>query len=461
MPWKRRSPLWPLVGALVMLLALAVDAPRSWRRPVPTGLSSQSLPGIDTPLWTPLILQPDSSTAEPIDSIASPVVAPVLPPIEADSYSLEDFDFSGSAVSEKLPTRRPFDLQSLLKIQDQLVVLVGRLSAGNRAPVAHYPTAIANGVQVSSSHDRLAMRTVERRNPRTSQESASRTDEQKDFTDVLLESVRRSRAAAQDQPQPVRVAKRVESSTQIPTVNNPLAAETPTTEVPGAAEVGTDATPLAKPLLRYAPKSLISQLEAVPNDSPAADWAEQTLSLISRLSDDSTTDVAEAPAIVARLLELVASANSEAQQLADYEMQHRWMRGIQAVERRAVIWASLFDPQLRALETSWTVPSGTEAAVMAVLGDLAARLSGESNGEAWSEYLLLDHVATAASEGAGIDTKGRRKLAQEVLSRLLDKRLTTAQRDFVQTVLLVKLREVLRPWAMGPVDMKLWPRSSS
>ncbi len=399
MPWKRRSPLWPLVGALALLLALAVDAPRGWQRPLPEGLSCRLPAPTDASHWTAIVLQPEPDCVEPLQPYCSPVVAPVLPPIQADSYSLEDFsledfDFSAAQLPERLPSRRPFDFDSLLEIRDRLMTVVGQLPALSKSALNKQVAATPNPVHVSGPNDRLAMRTEP------------------------------DRSIGPEPAEPVERPAEVES-------------------------------PAATPLLRYSPKSLITQLEAVPEESPAFDWAEQTLALVRQLAADPTTELADAPLIVAGLQALAETANDQAHQLADHAVQHEWLRGVQAVERRAAIWKTLFELKLQAIDSAWQEPVSAEADVMPVLSEVAARLEGKENGEAWREYLLLDRIAVATSEGAGVDAKGRRQLAQEVLSRMADKRLTAAQNEFVQTEVLANLREALRPWAQGPIDVEM------
>ena len=452
MRWKRKSPLWPLVGALTLLLALAVDAPRSWQRPSLDSLSFRSQEPTDSPPWAAMILQPELSCVEPVESFASPVVAPVLLPIEADSYSLEDFNFSEAQILEHLPSRSQFNFDSLLEIRDSLMTLVGRLPALSESAPQEWDAAAPFRVWVDGPNDRLAMRSESDRTFRQQLTvPVDRFATLEDYADMLLESVRHSRVVAQTSPWLARLAKRIQS----PGENQPITETPAPIEQPNPAEepIAVEASP-ATSLLRYRPETLIAQLEAVPQDSPASDWAGQTLTLVRQLADDPTIDPADAPGIVARLQALTETANGQALQLADHATQHEWLRGVQAVERRVTIWRLLFDPEWQANESSLQELVPSETNMMSVLGEVASRLAGEGNGEAWRDYLLLDQIAAAASEGAGVYVKGRRRLAQEVLSRMTDKRLTAAQSEFIQTEPLVSLRDSLRPWAAGPVDVE-------
>lgn len=445
MRWQRKSPLWPLVAALTFLLVLAVDAPRSWQRPAPDDLAYRWQESDDGIPWAQILLQPETSCLEPLESFSSPVVAPTLPPIQDDSYSTEDFDFSATQAPERLPLRSPFDFDSLLAIRDRMMTLLGRLptlpqTANEKPDTTH--------VFVTGPNDRLAMRSVTGRalhQQIVSPDDRSATLE--DFADTLLESVRRSRAVAQSSPRLARLPEinQPRQQTDIPAVDNQ--------EVSRDIRLAEESAS-ATPLLRYRPTALIEQLESVPLNSPASAWASQSLVLIRRLADDPTTEAADAPLIVSRLQSLEKAAYGSAQQVTDRVAKQEWLRGLQAVERRAVIWQILFDTELQSNKSLSPEPTLSKTNMMPVLGELVSLLTGEDNGEDWREYLLLDQIAAAASEGAGTDVKGRRRLAQEVLSRMNDKRLTAAQSKFVETPAVASLREALQPWARGPVDVQ-------
>ena len=89
-----------------------------------------------------------------------------------------------------------------------------------------------------------------------------------------------------------------------------------------------------------------------------------------------------------------------------------------------------------------------------MLNGVAEILKTEENGEAWREYLLLDRIAGSMSESLDSPELARKKLAQEVLSRMEDPRLTAAQRDFLATPNFVELHQSLRPWAAGKVNLE-------
>ena len=96
----------------------------------------------------------------------------------------------------------------------------------------------------------------------------------------------------------------------------------------------------------------------------------------------------------------------------------------------------------------------TSTTLLPVLNAIATLLEAEENGNDWREYLLLDRVAAATSEGMSSAPLQRTKLAQEVLARMEDPQLTVAQRDFLATDPLVHYHQELRPWAAGRVNLE-------
>ncbi len=438
MRWNQKKPLWPLLCALGCLFALAVAAPRTWQRLRPAIQTSPQRVTLPLQLQVSEIFDADIPKPEDPSALRCPVLVPDLPPIEQDSYSETDFDYAEVSVPERLPARQEFQLETLLQLRDTLFGLVGRLSEVSPAD-SSLESSAASRVKVSSESDRLAMRDESvrgRRRQITPTEASAAAEE--DFADVLLQAVRRSRG-------PTRAESRLALR---------ATANATETKTPGAAELSS-----ASPLLRFRPKVLIDRLELLAEDSPASEWAAEALALVQQLCEDTTLSVADGRAIVERLQLLAEQGNHQVQELSHNSGRQDWLRGVRSLERRLGIWQMLFDSRLQSAGTDLPDPATLETPLMPILGSLASLLADKDlvdkkHGSEWREYLLLDQIAAAASEGAAFDIKGRRKLAQEVLSRMTDQRLTEAQSDFLQTEPVVALREALRPWAMGPVDIE-------
>lgn len=426
MRWQRNRPLWPLVSGLTLLLALAVDAPRNWQLPPDNSASLHPAPPLPLRMdftW------PEWENAKPLPSLASPVTAPMLPPIEADSYNLDDFDFTFSRAPEQLPARSRFTIERLLDLRDAVFSLV------ERAPQAARELRVP--AEVELPHRETVMGppqapVAKDSAPRTNAAPPASSAGLDDFADVLLESVRRSRETTLAS---TRLAMRND-------VQTPVVAEA-TAAVPSTST----------PLLRYRPHALIAHLEELREMPAVGPWADDSLSLVRQLADEPSTSPDDAPRIVHELQTLAMRGAEDALELEDHAVGYEWLRAAQSIERRTVIWRLLFD-RTRQDEGDLADGSSAQTDIMPVLNAVAERLQNVAHGDEWREYLLLDQIAIAASEGAAVDVKGRRKLAQEALSRMIDRRLTKAQRTFIQTEEVVALREALRPWAIGPVDME-------
>lgn len=487
MRWQRRKPLWPLVAFLTVLLALAVDAPRNWQSPEAAFNSSQP----DTTLedrariataqsWYDTLYPSADETLLPF---TSPVVEPILPKFEEPQFpaELENIELAATPRTERLPSRGEFRIGTLLQIRDSLKEIVEKLPKQHaREEPSDAHSANSTPVKVSSSQDRLAMH---QRSERHSRESLpSHSFEQcklEDFVDVMMDAVRRSRLGLKH---PVQVAMRstepVRASVEQETVaSSPVHTEAPASlhsepqpttepivEMPPAIEQATevepepvaeaDTTPPQMPLLRFYPQALVDRLQTVAGDSPAAEWSSETLSLVKQLAEATDLPAEQAPQVVQQLQRQIVDGRERAEQVADHALRQHWLRLVRALECRTVIWQTLFDPELRQLPATVQVPSPSESETISVLNDIVALLESSENGEDWRNYLLLDSIATASSEGVATDAKGRRKLAQEVLSRMNDSRLTDAQREFVKRPIIVQLRQSVLPWSLGPVDIE-------
>ena len=515
MRWQRRKPLWPLVAGLTLLFALAIDAPRNWQNPQSISDATRPDPIAGAQHWYDQLYPPTDQTFEPI---SSPVIEPALPESNEPLHEevLERYDLAVAPTEEALPQRAEFDFDSLMEIRDSVRSLLSKLPELDTLQASDSQSAsTAPRVVVNSSQDRLAMRPD--REPAVRRSLPIPFTHQKrleKFADLLIDAARRQRLG---EPEPVRVAVRAKpptAQTQVPiirqddsapselaivapqpTVEEPPLIEEPelsvavdepqapveanqvedysltlvepektvepeetTVEEPQVIVAETipepDPTPPALPQLRIFPQALVDRLEAVADKSPAHEWSGETLAIIRRLAKDTELTAEDAGMLVEQLADRATAAKASAEQVADHALRQHWLRLIHALERRTAIWQGMFDPETRSIPASLQVPTPQDSEVLAVLNDIVLLLDGNENGEDWRDYLLLDQIATASSPGAGVDVRGRRKLAQEVLSRMTDPRLTEAQREFVKTPEVAKLQQLVLPWAIGPVDLQ-------
>ncbi len=205
------------------------------------------------------------------------------------------------------------------------------------------------------------------------------------------------------------------------------------------------------PLLRQAPLLLVDRLEKLAHQPLATEWATAVLTRVRQLTENPATPPTIGLQILAELKQLAAAGEIRSLQISDPAVQQNWLQAAQGLQRRLAIWELLIERGGAEPITPTTDKAGD---LMGVLTDLIALLSGRANGEEWRDYLLLDQIAPAASEGVAFDQAMRMRLSQEVLSRLDDGRLTDEQRVFIATEPLASLARELRPWAAGPVDLQ-------
>ncbi|MCG8451053.1 MAG: hypothetical protein MI725_15910 [Pirellulales bacterium] len=427
MRWKRKKPLWPLLIAISFLFVLAIEAPRSWqgdcRRDLPPILrkSPQSPSAI-------VVLKPQQQSSESLSS----ETPPALPPLE---HSPPDAEESVLAVpppiSEPLPDPREYDFGTLMQIRDVLLSAIDRVQ--EELPEADAATSYdPTRVRVSSPSDRLAMvdnRTGLRRQPHQAAPSTSGPSID-DFAKELLPATEQPPTRVVDVP---RLAQRKSVSAQGPV----LAPQQ--SMVPAA--------------LRTRPKQLIQQLQSLADKSSSKNaWAAQALPLIEQLADTQSTTPIDTQSILDALARLAEAGINESSPIS----QPSELETALALERRLCIWRVLLESAPISTTVADPTPSAYTETMMPLLGEIASLLEGEVHGADWRDYLLLDSLASAASESLADDQQSKRtELAQKALARMEDARLTDAQRAFLATEPLAKLQRQLQPWATGPVNLEL------
>lgn len=449
MRWERRKPLWPVVAALGLLFALALGAPQSWQNLPSRPSSPVAEPPIDQPV--PLTLKP--VLAKPV--LAKPVASP---PVISQPRRL-------TKQIEALPVRKEFDFDTLLSVRDKLLTLFDQLPPLPQvSQPADEPTLQAPQVRVTSENDRLAM--VPRRAPASrrrsilvlpSPVSPSETtcDEVADFAEILLEASRNPRLKS-----PKRLTRILEPKLAMRPIepkpeSKPM--EIVTQTKPRAMEIEAIAPlPIEPAPLRHRPLALVKQLEDSSASSPGAVWSQQVLAQLRHLTEDhfaedhSTNERPDVAETIQQLEQLCAAGLRVSKDLANPTFNIKWQQTAQALERRLVLWRLLLDPQ----QPKITGDYSATMALLPAMSNVADIMEAEVNGDDWREYLLLDRLAEATSESISSPTLTRAKLAQEVLSRLVDPQLTEAQREFLTASQFDELHQALRPWAAGKVNLE-------
>jgi len=438
MQWKRRKSVRPFLVALSCLFVLAILSPRSWQRsqsPLPARLKVAIDPALPVTASQPATKQADPDVRTTADDeydeylrgdFAVPtgagrmVGSSIYPNVQ---WSVEE---SAEAVvsSQGLPSPPAFVIEQLLELRDAVSAF---LNQTNQRPLDQ-PT---QRVRVESSADRLAM-LIDRDEETDSRHNAQLVDP---VAPIATEAVSATDPTLQacDPPQVATVAPNHDVN-----ATDPAESQTP---------------PPAAALLQHQPKQLLSQLERIAGPPPAAAWAEQVQSRIVEVATATPADTQQAQQDIAQLRELAAKGLQGALTTTDPTEQYDWLLASQGLHRRVEIWSALFDDQLQSWSPPFVAMEQSESVVMQALENVAALIPGQAHASAWRDYLLLDRIAAASSEGARIDLQGRRKLALQVLTRMNDSRLTPQQSRFVATAPMVELQQAMQTWAAGQVNL--------
>jgi hypothetical protein len=205
------------------------------------------------------------------------------------------------------------------------------------------------------------------------------------------------------------------------------------------------------PLLRQSPRLLIDRLEKLARHPLATEWSVAVLNRVKQLTDNPQITPAIGLQIIAELKQLASAGHIRSLEISDPAIQQNWLQAAEGLERRVGIWQLLIE---RGSIQPITPTAERSADLIPTLTAVKHLLSDTQNGQQWRDYLLVDPLAAASSEGADSDQTTRMRLGQEVLSRLSDPRLTAEQKEFIAGEPISTLARDLRSWAAGPVDLE-------
>ena len=435
MQWKRRKPLWPMLGVSGCLFVLAIVAPLRWQWEKTGSISASAQKNAETATQSNpqevVVLVPLSQVGD----LQNSKLPPTLPPLkngfsESGSPTLPD----PQCAPEPLPIQQEFDFDTLIAMHNVLLSTLDRLQEFHPEQNAEL-TYNHPSVRVSSPHDRLAM--IPNRH-RTLNQKAADPLLLNDFASELLHASRKQHTPTSNVP---KVAMRDEIISKQKKV--PEDAPTSTHTLPN-----THTLPAA---LRTRPEALIKQLTEVANKSPQTEWATQALQLVENLVDKNSITPINTRQILTDLHQQALAGISNSNPILHPDA----LQAAMAIQRRLGVWSVLLDDSPSPTAIATNEITNYSDALMPTLSQIAAILENHSNGADWRDYLLLDRLAASTSVGLQSDSPGRIHLAQEVLSRMQDNRLTESQRNFLATQPLAELRAHLQPIAAGPVNLEL------
>jgi len=502
MQWKRRTPLWPLFFGLGCLFILAAAAPQFWKHahgvkpaePAPLQESSQLVgqPKLPPVASKPIEFDELEVTVEEVDHFSfEPVV------VSAGEYQDEwqVVEEPRPPLEEQpLPVRKEFNLEVLHNMRSALAKIASQLpSAAELAkfsespvpspegatlespvtPALEHPPAVFQAeiapremtprVAVESAQDRLAMADTRphRIAERHREDHGIRVvpEEFENIADVQISELERFGPLDPDLADDLADIEEVRADAE-PIDDKPDFND-------DESQDGEDApsklmeSEVAHPLIRQRPLLLIEQLHLLSASPIASSWASAVLSQVKQLCEETDTTPQQAQSLLEQLAKDASYGMEEAREVSDLAVQQNWMQAAQSLQRRLGIWHSLIaahsdvdgvDSPARQSDRA-DVREVSGEILLPLLGEVRLLLSNQKNGLDWHDYLLLDELAIAASDASPRDRLSRIKLAQEILSRLNDRRLTPEQREFVATEPLAGLAGALGFWAAGPVDL--------
>ena len=497
MRWERRKPLWPIVAALGLLMMLAIAAPKLWR-------NRQGM------------RRDDSNSSSPLSVNSGTFTEPHLSVPEEQSAAQVTSAGKALPITREFDLDTLINVRDqLVSLLDQLPEVQPRVQEPEVVTAEPIPSDLT--VRVTSENDRLAMlppRPRERRVLPNVDESTSRAQsnsraqsEAKEFAALLLEAARNPKpeptffapshsgantriAMAPAKPQNLEPAPAEEvpptlvaplalapaSPTPEPLTPEPptpepptpetvtietVTPETPTIEPPVQTPEVVEApviespvevapTPVMVPALRHQPRRLITQLEAFTPGAPGALWSQQVLDHLRLLTSESAAGSPVAADAMERLLQLYQLGMQQSHSSTATTSDTNWQQAVQALGRRLILWRLLLDPN----QPKVVQASPAEFDFFPVIDRISARLTSANHGLNWSEYLLLDRIVELMSPGHQALTLARAKLAQKVLARMSDPRLTDSQKEFLSTAEFAQLRASLRSWAACKVNLE-------
>lgn len=203
-----------------------------------------------------------------------------------------------------------------------------------------------------------------------------------------------------------------------------------------------------RPSFHKGPQALYVQLARLSERPGCTLWSLRVAALVRELHSSATT---ANHARQLTVLEHLSAALFEAEELAELVGEGTGAsavrRAAHALERRLTLWQATAAAR-RATPSLVIAPRPNPDALRARLGEVAALANGSAQGAEWREFLLLDALAMSRTA----TTADRRELANRVLARLDETRLTRDQRRFVTHGPVARLTESLRGAAAEPVD---------
>ncbi|MEM9366816.1 MAG: hypothetical protein AAGD07_12540 [Planctomycetota bacterium] len=181
-----------------------------------------------------------------------------------------------------------------------------------------------------------------------------------------------------------------------------------------------------------------------------ARWARRVESRLSDLQKLARIGDPEARALIHELATLAEAGLRLAERVPDRGQQVHWLQTAHGLSRRVSVWGAVWElNQVNAPEATLN----TGLAIGEVVDEVVAELSATGDATGWRQYLLIDEIARLDENAVEYDE--RALLAQRFLSRLNHHRLHPSHQAWLTTSSVADLARALQPWAVKPIDHAL------
>jgi hypothetical protein len=409
---------WPLVCILGCLFILSVAAPRAWehaaRRQATTELAEQVVVDATVPeIVTPV--------PQRIELSAQPPVVPTQALVSSDeTASASTPEAQAVQPAEKIASH-PIDLDD---------------------PTASLPVIDDEGLEGAEAW------TVPDQSTEPEMDEASPwqfTEASSSAGPSLLVAVTPPQTPPARAPAPLRPMPAVDSSASAPSTTKPAQPIAPSTRT------ASTPAPVAKSERWKMPATLVERLQRLSGDQVSATWAAQTEGQLRQLTAALNANSGQIGRLFVEVQQHLQHADRLAEPLAP-QVAADLRRTAHAVARRLEIWRKAWEVGGTELATTHGI-TGNLDHLLACLDGLKG-LDGQSPlSPAWIEYLLVDRLRAAAQRADAAAQQETRRLARQVLARLLRAPMNERQLRLVESPSVVALRKELERWAAEPVAL--------
>jgi hypothetical protein len=199
------------------------------------------------------------------------------------------------------------------------------------------------------------------------------------------------------------------------------------------------------------PEALLGGLDELAKHETTRAWADNTRDLLRKLGPAASSGSKETGVILSGLAARSAESGPLASRLKDSSLGQEFSRVRHALQRRLSVWKNLRTDGLAAKQQAPAVDSRSMSLCLAQIDSL----TGDSReGEAWRKYLMVDAIDNWMQRRKTADERMPSDLAQALLKRLNQVRITAEQRKVLESAPVAALRTELLRQTAQPIDSR-------